>query len=117
MCRIARTTERQRRSAEGRHPAIRSDGWAGSWALGKEPQQSPDGKGTYPACPVDEVIQLGHHILGPVSGKMGGLGNHSPPCSLGHSRLCAKETEHMAWGRVGWVTPVSCLGHTREARS
>lgn len=44
---------------------------------------------THPACPVDEVIQLGHHILGPALGKMGGLGDHSSSSSLGHSRLCA----------------------------
>lgn len=45
---------------------------------------------TYPACPVDEVIQLGHHILSPASGKMGGLGDHGSSPSLGHRRLRAK---------------------------
>jgi hypothetical protein len=58
--------------------------------VGGSPEKGGFDTRTYPACPVDEVIQLGHHILSPASGKMRELGDHGSSSSLGHSRLCAK---------------------------
>lgn len=45
------------------------------------------GVGAHPAGPVDEVVQLGHHILAPAARKRAGFGDHGS--SLGQDRLCA----------------------------
>lgn len=45
------------------------------------------GLGAHPAGPVDEVVQLGHHIFTPTAGKCTGFGDHGS--GLGHSRLDA----------------------------
>lgn len=77
-------------------------------------QQGPEGRrqgGAHPACPVDEVVQLGHHILAPAAGKCGRFGDHGS--GLGYGRLGAGH-RHMAWGGVSQAgapsAPTCCPG-------
>lgn len=60
---------------------------------------------TYPAGPADEVIQLGHYVLAPATGKCGRFRDHSScPCYMlgaGHSEPQAQAlAKHMplTWG-------------------
>lgn len=77
-------------------------------------QQGPEGQrqgGAHPARPVDEVVQLGHHILAPAAGKCGRFGDHSS--GLGYGGLSAGHG-HMAWGGVSQAgvpsAPTCCPG-------
>lgn len=68
-----------------------------------------EGPGAHPAGPVDEVIQLGHHILAPAAGKCRGLGDHSS--SRGHSGLGAGHGTHSREGDVSQTGTPPPLSH------